>query len=67
LSRLLREVEHGAEIVVVRRDRPVAKITPFRKPARKQSSYGMFAGQFSVADDFDADNEVLADLFGVAR
>jgi len=30
-------------------------------------SYGMFAGQFTTADDFDSDGEQLADLFGVSR
>jgi hypothetical protein len=37
------------------------------EPVAPRDSYGMFAGQFTVADDFDADSEQLADLFGVAR
>jgi len=27
----------------------------------------MFAGQFTTTEDFDADSEQLADLFGVSR
>ena len=65
LSRLLREVERGAEVIVERGGHPVARIvraTDVHDPAR---SYGMFAGQFVVADDFDADQGQLADEFGI--
>lgn len=67
LSRLLRDVEKGTEIVVVRGDRPVARIVRAADAPSAAESYGMFAGQFVVADDFDADSDALADLFGVAR
>lgn len=65
-SRLLREVEQGEEIVVMRGGRPVARMVG-ELPARSVAdSYGMFAGQFQIGEDFDADGELLADLFGVA-
>lgn len=67
LSRLLREVERGTEIIVVRGGRPVARIVKATDVASPADSYGMFAGQFVVADDFDADSDELADLFGIER
>lgn len=67
LSRLLREVENGAEIVVVRGGKPIARIARVVDETPVASSYGMFAGQFILADDFDAPDEALADLFGVGR
>lgn len=67
LSRLLREVENGGEVVLERSGRPIARIVPAVEPASPADSYGMFAGQFTIPEDFDADSEQLADLFGVPR
>jgi prevent-host-death family protein len=67
LSRLLRDVENGGEVVLERGGRPIARIVPVLETLSPGSSYGMFAGQFTTADDFDADSDELADLFGVAR
>jgi len=67
LSRLLHEVENGAEITVVRGGRPVARIVGIGDSSTAADSYGMFRGQFVIADDFDADIDELADLFGIGR
>ena len=67
LSRLLRDVENGGEVVLERGGRPIARIVPAVEAASPADSYGMFAGQFTTAEDFDADSEQLADLFGVPR
>lgn len=67
LSRLLHEVEKGAEVIVERAGRPVARIVPIESAVSPEGSYGMFAGQFKVEDDFDAESDELADLFGVPR
>jgi prevent-host-death family protein len=66
LSSLLRDVEKGTEVIVVRGGRPVARIARIGDARSPAESYGMFAGQFVVADDFDAGADDLADLFGVA-
>lgn len=62
LSRLLRRVAAGEEIVIVRRNEPVAKLVPVRGLTKRQ--LGLDRGLFEVPDDFDAPlpNEVL-DLF----
>jgi prevent-host-death family protein len=67
LSRLLRDVEGGAEIILTRDGRPVARITSVPDATSVSSSYGLFKGQFELPADFDADSAELADLFGVPR
>jgi prevent-host-death family protein len=65
LSRLLRQVEEGDEIVLTRGGTAVARIVAEQPRRSVADSFGMFAGQFEIAEDFDADSEQLADLFGI--
>lgn len=53
LSRLLRRVAAGEEITIASRGVPVARLVsvPAKKPPRV---LGMFRGEFTVPDDFDA-------------
>jgi antitoxin (DNA-binding transcriptional repressor) of toxin-antitoxin stability system len=67
LSRLLREVEEGDEVVLMRGNTAVARIVSEPAEPSVAASFGMFAGQFELAEDFDADSEELADLFGLPR
>jgi prevent-host-death family protein len=67
LSRLLREVEEGDEVVLMRGGTAIARIVSERSTPSVVDSFGMFAGQFELTEDFDADSEELADLFGVPR
>ncbi len=66
LSRLLREVQQGDEILITRGDEPVAKLvqaTPRRSVA---SSYGMSAGKYWLPDGWDDDpDDEMAKLFGI--
>ena len=50
LSRLLRRVEEGEEIVIERDGRPVARLVPAERPRRE---FGQFAGEFDILDDVD--------------
>jgi prevent-host-death family protein len=63
LSRLLRRVALGEEIIIANRGVPVARLVPV--PANTaQRKLGIFNGEFSVPDDFDAPlPEELLDLF----
>lgn len=54
LSKLLAEVEKGAEIVVARNGRPVAKLIPFPSPAKKRLRVGNWKGRIWISPDFDA-------------
>jgi prevent-host-death family protein len=67
LSRLLRDVEQGSEVIIERGGRPIARIVRAGEAAAPEHSYGLFKGQFVIGDDFDSDQEDLADLFGVPR
>jgi antitoxin (DNA-binding transcriptional repressor) of toxin-antitoxin stability system len=67
LSRLLRDVEAGEEIVLMRGNTAVARIVAEPATSSVADSYGMFSDQFEIAEDFDADSEELADLFGISR
>lgn len=67
LSALLREVERGDDVILLRAGKPVARITRLEPTRKPKSSYGMFKGQIKMRDDFDADSDELADLFGIPR
>jgi len=51
LSRLLQRVAAGEEIVIARRDRPIARLVPMED--RPAFSPGQFAGRIRMNDDFD--------------
>ena len=52
LSKLLRRVEAGEEITIVRGGEPVAMLVP--SSARQKREFGIDEGAFVVPDDFDA-------------
>lgn len=51
LSRLLREVARGEEVVIERDGTPVARLVAIHPPQRE---FGFDAGVIWMADDFDA-------------
>ncbi len=51
-SRLLERTAKGEEIVIAKAGKPVAKLVPYRKPARSRTP-GAWAGRVSLAPDFD--------------
>lgn len=52
LSQLLRLVDAGQEVEILRGGEPVAKLVPIRAKAKR--SLGGDVGVFTVPDDFDA-------------
>lgn len=52
-SRLLRRVAAGEEITIANRGVPVARLVPV-PPDKAQRVLGIYRGQFTVPDDFDA-------------
>lgn len=52
LSRLLRRVAAGEEIVITNGGRPAAKLVPVEPPGRRE--FGIDRGVFNVPHDFDA-------------
>lgn len=53
LSRLLRRVGRGEEIIIAKAGTPVARLVPFASPPASRT-LGGFEGQVRVAADFDA-------------
>jgi prevent-host-death family protein len=51
-SRLIEEVEGGEEVVIAKAGKPVARLVPIRKPAKRK--LGLLKGRLTVPDDFDA-------------
>jgi prevent-host-death family protein len=66
LSKLLAEVEQGHEVVITRAGTPIAKLVPYRTPARRIP--GGWEGRVRIADDFDVvDEELVAGFEGEPR
>ena len=51
LSRLLRRVAAGEEILITSGGRPAARLVPVEQP--KEREFGIDEGLFTVPDDFD--------------
>ena len=49
-SRLLVQVEHGQEVVIARRGKPIAKLVPYRPRGRRQ--FGALRGGIALDDRF---------------
>lgn len=49
LSKILKEVEEGKEVVIARGDKPIAKIVPIDQPIRRKA--GSLKGQLSWEPD----------------
>ena len=62
LSRLVERVEAGEEIVIARAGRPVARLVPYRRSMAPRVG-GQWEGRVTIAPDFDAVNDEIADLF----
>jgi prevent-host-death family protein len=52
LSRLIAQVEQGEEVVVRRRQTPVAKLVPY-SPAAKPRTPGALRGRIKIHEGFD--------------
>lgn len=64
LSKLLRRVTAGEEIVIARAGKPVARLVAVAEPPRPRE-LGKDRGKIWIADDFDTlDPEILADFEG---
>ena len=53
LSRIVDEVAAGAEVVIAKAGRPVARIVPLEQLARPKR-FGLMKGRIKVPDDFNA-------------
>ena len=65
LSRLVDEVASGAEIIIAKAGKPMARLTPLSPPVRKKQ-LGLLKGRIKVPDRFNAplDDETMAAFEG---
>jgi prevent-host-death family protein len=65
LSRLVDEVAAGAEIIIAKAGKPMARLTPIAPPVRKKR-LGLLKGKIKVPDDFNAPlaDEILSAFEG---
>ena len=63
LSRIIDEVAAGAEVIIAKDGKPIAKLIPIT-PTPAPKKYGLLKGQIRIAADFDAplDEETLAEV-----
>ena len=52
LSRLAERAAQGEEIIIARNGRPLARLGPLEAPTARR--LGLWSGQVSLSDDFDA-------------
>ncbi|MFV1979941.1 MAG: type II toxin-antitoxin system Phd/YefM family antitoxin [Rhodothermia bacterium] len=66
LSRIIERVSQGESVIIGKAGKPVAVLSPYvasDKPRRA----GSMKGRIQISDDFDADDDLIADLFeGIA-
>lgn len=67
LSRLLRRVAKGEEIVIAKAGKPLARLVPVSPPQGIDRILGIDKGRVWVADDFNAPlpDEILREFEGV--
>lgn len=65
LSRIVDEVAAGAEVIIAKAGKPLAKLTPLSVPVTKKK-LGLLKGKVKVPDDFNAPlpEDVLAAFEG---
>ena len=54
LSRLIKRVEKGEQVIIARAGTPVARLVPLDFPSKPRIP-GQDAGQIRISDDFDAE------------
>ena len=54
LSKLLKVVEQGQEVVIGRSGVPIARLVPWIKPAPSVAAPGAMRGEIVLTDEFDA-------------
>jgi prevent-host-death family protein len=65
LSRIVEEVAAGAEVIIAKAGKPMARLTPLAG-VKRPKKLGLLKGKIKVPDDFNAPlpEEVLADFEG---
>ena len=65
LSKLIQRVEGGAEVIIGRAGKPVAKLVPYTEPAKPVRKPGAWKGKIKIKPGFyKADKEIEKMFYG---
>jgi prevent-host-death family protein len=53
LSRIVEEVAAGAEVIIAKAGKPMARLSPLA-PARRRKKLGLLKGKLKISEDFNA-------------
>lgn len=67
LSKLLKRVEAGEEIIIGRAGRPIARLTPYEGNTLEPRQPGGWEGKVAIAEEFDTLPDELIDAFYTSR
>lgn len=62
LSKLIKKVEKGDEVIIANAGEPVAKLISHKKEAVKRTP-GIWAGKVWISPDFDEEDEKINKMF----
>jgi len=66
LSRIIERVSNGESVIIGKAGKPVAVLSPY-VASHESRKAGTMKGRIQISDDFDADDDRIADLFeGIA-
>ncbi len=62
LSQIIERVARGESVIIGKAGKPMAVLSPYAATAPRRNA-GSMKGKIHIADDFDADDDLIADLF----
>lgn len=65
LSKLVKRVEAGEDVVISRNGEPVARLVPIERTSPRASVLGVWRGKVRMSDDFDELPDDIAEAFGM--
>lgn len=65
LSKLVKRVELGEDVVIARNGKPVARLVPVERASARASVLGVWRGKVRMSDDFDELPDDIAEAFGM--
>ena len=62
LSQIIERVSRGEKVIIGKAGKPMAVLSPYFSTEKPRKA-GSMKGKIQIADDFDADDDLIADLF----
>jgi len=62
LSQIIERVSRGEKVIIGKAGKPMAVLSPYSS-IEKPRKAGSMKGKIQIADDFDADDDLISDLF----